>query len=133
MRKHLLRAALLAGLGVLGLAPGALAKQGGKPREYLVAFDKGTSAKAARAAVAAAGGRVVHRNRAIGVATVRSSDPAFAANAKRQAVISGAARNATIGHAPGAGSKQGPPWREVEAEPSNGRSGSPEAPPVAGD
>jgi lantibiotic leader peptide-processing serine protease len=133
MRKHLLCAALLAGLGALGLAPGALAKQGAKPREYVVAFDAGTSAKQARKAVAAAGGRVVRRNRAIGVATVRSSDPAFAAKARRQAVIAGAARNATIGHAPGAGSKQGPPWREVESEPSNGGSGRGDREPVSGD
>jgi lantibiotic leader peptide-processing serine protease len=123
MRKHLLRAALLSGLAVLGVVPAAQAKQGPRAHEFVVAFDKGTSAKAARAAVAAAGGRIVRENRAIHVATVRSSDPAFASRAKRQAAIRGAARNATIGRSPGAGAKQGPPWRRVEEERANGRHG----------
>jgi subtilisin family serine protease len=133
MRKQLLCAALLSGLAVLGIAPGALAKQGPSAREFVVAFERGTSSKEARAAVAAAGGKVVDQNRAIDVATVRSSDPAFARKADAQAAISGAVSNSTIGHAPNAGSKQGPPWRRVEEEPSNGDSGHGDRAPVNGD
>jgi subtilisin family serine protease len=133
MRKHLLCAALLSGLAVLGLAPGALAKQGPSAREFVVAFEKGTSSKEGRAAVAAAGGKVVDVNKAIGVATVRSSDPAFARKADGQAAITGTAPNATIGHSPGAGRKEGPPWRRVENEPSNGSSGRGDRAPVTGD
>jgi lantibiotic leader peptide-processing serine protease len=132
MRKHLLCAALLAGLGVLCLAPAALAKQGGKVREFVVAFKDGTSSKAGRKAVAAAGGRVVAMNRAIDVATVRSTDPAFVRKADAQAAITGAVQNATIGRSPGAGTKE-PPWRQVENEPSNGGSGRGGQEPVPGD
>ena len=133
MRKQLLCAALLSGLAVVGLVPAAQATQGPRTHEFVVAFKRGTSAREARAAIAAAGGKVVRQNRAIGVATVRSNDTAFARRVSRQAAVSGAAANATIGHAPGAGQKEGPPWRRIEEERSNGRSGRGDAPAVNGD
>jgi subtilisin family serine protease len=133
MRKHLLRAALLAGAATLGLVPTASAGQGASVREYVVAFKDGTSTRAGRAAVAAAGGRVVDHNRAIGVATVRSSNPAFLRRADAQAAISGAAANAAIGREPGAGKKDRPAWRDVESEPSNGDAARRGETPVSGD
>jgi lantibiotic leader peptide-processing serine protease len=133
MRNHMLRAALLAGLTALGLAPAAAAAQGTGVREFVVAYERGTSAKEGRAAVAAAGGRVVSLNRAIGVATVRSRDRGFVRKAVAQAAIARAAGNATIGRSPGAGRKDGPPWRRFENEPSSGRSPRGRTEPVSGD
>jgi subtilisin family serine protease len=72
----------------------------GRAREYLVLYERGASAQAARAAIARAGGRVVRENRAVGLATVRSARRGFASAAARSAAIEGAARNRAIGHAP---------------------------------
>jgi subtilisin family serine protease len=68
--------------------------------EYVVAYADGVSAAAARAAIKAAGGTVVKENTRVGVATVKSSNPSFAAAADRQKALVGAARNRPIGQAP---------------------------------
>ena len=72
--------------------------------EYVVAYADGASAAAARAAIKAAGGTVVKENTQVGVATVKSTNPAFIAAAGRQSALVGAARNRPIGRLPsGAG------------------------------
>jgi subtilisin family serine protease len=86
-------ALLVAGLAVANA-------QAAAPREYVVVYKAGASPQAARAAVAAAGGRIVEENTAIGVATVRADDAAFEANAASQPALEGAATNAPIGQAP---------------------------------
>jgi subtilisin family serine protease len=47
-----------------------------------------------------AGGRVVRENRAVGVATVRSAQPGFARDLRRDAAIDGVAADRSIGRAP---------------------------------
>src|SRR5918994_5437437 len=79
--------------------------------EYVVAYADGASAAAARAAIKAAGGTVLKENTRVGVATVKSSNPAFIAAAGRQSALVGAARNRPVGKLPsGAGS----PREDVE-------------------
>ncbi len=69
--------------------------------EYVVAYADGVSAAAARAAIKAAGGTILKENARVGVATVKSSNPAFIAAAGRQKALVGAARNRPIGQSPG--------------------------------
>jgi subtilisin family serine protease len=83
----------------------------GKAREYVVVYEQGVSAAEGRQAVEAAGGTIVSDNAAIGVATVRSDDRSFAANAARQDGLEGAAPNEAIGKAP---RDQRAPWQDVE-------------------
>ena len=71
--------------------------------EYVVAYADGASAAAARAAIKAAGGTVVKENAQVGVATVKSSNPAFMAAVGRQSALVGAARNQPVGKIPGGG------------------------------
>ncbi len=58
------------------------------------------SPEAAHAAITAAGGRIVKENDRVGVATVRTNNPNFAALARQQAALFGVARNRQIGQAP---------------------------------
>jgi subtilisin family serine protease len=69
--------------------------------EYVVAYADGASAAAARAAVKAAGGTILKENARVGVATVKSANPAFLSAAAAQKALVGAARNRPIGQAPG--------------------------------
>jgi subtilisin family serine protease len=86
-------------VAVLALPGVALAAEG-QAHEYVVLYERGAPAVEARQAVQAAGGTIVEENRAIGVATVRATDAAFAERAAQQAALVGAARNEAIGHAP---------------------------------
>jgi lantibiotic leader peptide-processing serine protease len=98
-----MRRVLFAALAACALA-GAVASADGAPtgpgREYVVLYEHGASGKAARAAIADAGGRVVSENAEIGVATVRSSKGSFAGDVARSRAIVGATTNRIIGHAP---------------------------------
>jgi subtilisin family serine protease len=76
------------------------ASAGSQPREYVVLYERGVSAAQGREAVEDAGGRIVSVNTKIGVATVRSSNRDFTADAAREGALVGAARNRPIGHAP---------------------------------
>jgi subtilisin family serine protease len=69
-------------------------------REYVVLYERGASAAQGREAVKDAGGRIVSANDKIGVATVRSTNRDFIADAAREGALVGAARNRPIGHAP---------------------------------
>src|SRR4029453_979418 len=68
--------------------------------EYLVAYADGVSAAAAGAAVKAAGGTILKENTRVGVATVKSANPAFLSAAAAQKALVGAARNRPIGRIP---------------------------------
>ena len=68
--------------------------------EYVVAYADGASAAAARAAVKAAGGTILKENTRVGVATVKSANPAFLSAAAAQKALVGAARNRPIGRIP---------------------------------
>ena len=114
MRKFLLVAlavlvaaalALPANAGLSGQAPSAAQSQSSGALqsangEYVVAYADGTSAAAARAAVKAAGGTVLKENTQVGVATVKSANPAFLSAAAAQKALVGAARNRPIGKLP---------------------------------
>ena len=126
MRKSMLCVVLLGALVALSMPTAALAKRSARPHQFVVLYKNGVSAKAARAAIRAAGGRVVRENRAIGLATVRTRSSRFAVRARAQAALAGAATDRPIGRAPGAG-QSAPPWRAVESE-GNGRGAPGEAP-----
>ena len=68
--------------------------------EYVVAYAEGVSAATARAAVKAAGGTIMKENSKVGVATVKSANPAFLRAAAGQKALVGAARNRPIGRIP---------------------------------
>jgi subtilisin family serine protease len=97
--------ALPANAGLSGQAPSAAQSQSSGALqsangEYVVAYADGASAAAARAAVKAAGGTVLKENTQVGVATVKSANPAFLSAAAAQKALVGAARNRPIGKLP---------------------------------
>jgi subtilisin family serine protease len=110
MKKLLCRACMVAGAVLLVGAAGASADGG---RHYVVVYDNDASISAARQAVRDAGGTIVSENKAVGVATVRSSDPAFMRKADAKRAIYGASANTVVGRAPGADK---PAWRDIERE-----------------
>ena len=76
------------------------AKQASSNRTYVVLYEKGAQVRAAHAAIKRAGGTIVHENRKVGVATVRSANARFRAAVARSSALYGAARNRSIGYAP---------------------------------
>ncbi len=104
---------LVGAVGVAGLAAAtaaallpvgvdAQAAATGAPVEYVTLF-AGTTPQAeasARAAIAAAGGKILRENDAIGTALVRSDRTAFATLVRRSGAVLGAVPNRAIGHAP---------------------------------
>jgi lantibiotic leader peptide-processing serine protease len=110
MNKLLCRACAVAGAVLLVGAAGASADGG---RQYVVVYDNDASLGAARQAVRDAGGTIVSENKAVGVATVRSSDPAFMRKADAKRAIYGTSANTVVGRAPGA---DRPAWRDIERE-----------------
>jgi subtilisin family serine protease len=68
--------------------------------EYVVLYKSTAAATAAKAAIKAAGGTVLHENAAIGMATVRSNRADFIAAVSGKAGVAGAARNRAIGAVP---------------------------------
>lgn len=91
-------------LAVTGLAAAsataATAAPAGGEQQYVVVFAEGTSSAEARAAVEASGGTIVSENAEVGVATVVTTDAAFAEQAADQAAIEGTAQNRVIGGVP---------------------------------
>jgi lantibiotic leader peptide-processing serine protease len=83
-------------------------KQQQRSQSYVVLYERGVSTAEARAAVAAAGGRIVRENLKVGVATVRSSNSRFFAAAARSRAIEGVARDKRIGRVPRIARKGGP-------------------------
>lgn len=128
MKKLLCRACTLAGAALLLGAAGAGAEANG---DYVVVYQQGVGLDAARQAVRDAGGTIVSENKAVGVATVRSSDPAFAKKADAKRAVYGVTANRAIGRAP---SDAKPAWRGVETERGgHGGRGAEHDPPVNGD
>jgi lantibiotic leader peptide-processing serine protease len=82
----------------------------------VVAYADGVSAATARAAVKAAGGTILKENARVGVATVKSSNPAFIDAASGQQALVGAARNRPIGQAPGGAQERDSVERLTAAE-----------------
>jgi lantibiotic leader peptide-processing serine protease len=70
------------------------------PREYEVLYKDGASLDQAHAAIRSAGGTIVSENKAIGLATVRSSRTDFAADARSESAVDGVAVNRVVGEAP---------------------------------
>ncbi|WP_254714955.1 S8 family serine peptidase [Actinomadura sp. NAK00032] len=68
--------------------------------EYVVLYKERVSPGQAHHAVRAAGGKIVHENRDVGVATVRSDNPEFIRAVMRQRALEGVAHNRIIGQAP---------------------------------
>ena len=94
---------MLASLATLALASGSAQpapEASARTSEYVVLYAAGASNAAGRAAVEAAGGKIVRVNRKVGLATVRSSNPSFVSDVARKAAVDGAARNRRIGYAP---------------------------------
>src|SRR5919197_1966122 len=126
MQKLLCRAGAIAGALVLVGAAGASAAQ------YVVVYEQGASLGAARDAVHDAGGTIVSENKAVGVATVRSRDPAFARKADEERALYGAtSADRAIGKAPRDAAK--PAWRDVESERGTPSGGGHHPPVVNGD
>jgi lantibiotic leader peptide-processing serine protease len=92
--------------------------------EYVVAYADGASAAAARAAVKAAGGTILKENTRVGVATVKSANPAFLSAAAAQKALVGAARNRPIGRIPNGGSARDEVERLTAAERAAVKGGS---------
>jgi subtilisin family serine protease len=93
--------ALIAALAValVGSVPMASARTDGRLREYVVQYGAGVSLAEGRAAVRAAGGKVVDELSAIGVAKVVSRNGGFILDATAHEALAGAARNRVIGYA----------------------------------
>jgi hypothetical protein len=98
MRKPLLCVVLLGAVAALSIPAAASAA---RPHSYVVLLKHGTSAADARAAIRAAGGTIVRRNKAIGLVTVNSTSARFLGRAKAQRAVAGVARNRVIGRSPG--------------------------------
>jgi subtilisin family serine protease len=80
--------------------PGSGSKTQGQARDYVVLYKDGVSLEKAHSAVKAAGGAIVSENKAVGVATVRSTSTAFLTDARKQPAVDGVAPNRVVGEAP---------------------------------
>jgi lantibiotic leader peptide-processing serine protease len=110
---------------------------GGHARTYVVVFDSGASTRQATRSIQAAGGTVERVNSAVGVATVRSTNADFAADAAARPGIEGAAANRSIGRAPRE-SRTRPEREQIERldaarQASRGEQPTVPAAPVTGD
>ena len=132
---HSMRKPVLVGLlaaAAFGVAQTASA--GGDAKEYVVLYEQGVSAAQGREAVEDAGGRILKVNTKVGLATVRSTEADFAAQAAQESALVGAAPNRPVGEAP---KQRVAPRADVE-DPSfdagrarSARAGQPKAAPEA--
>jgi subtilisin family serine protease len=74
-------------------------------QEYVVLYEEGAAPDAARAAVRAAGGRVVEENTALGIAMVRSTESRFLKRVDAASLLRGATTDRVVGALPGAAEK----------------------------
>jgi lantibiotic leader peptide-processing serine protease len=99
-------AAALAGTTIVGTTTAGADTSGSGttagPQTILVLSAEGASGAETRAAIRDLGGRVVDVNEAVGLYTVRTSTEGFAAKALRSDAVSAAAKDRSIGYAPGA-------------------------------
>ena len=103
-------------------SPPATAQGGGTTaaQTFIVLYDQAASAEQARAAITAAGGRLVKENTAVGVATVTTTDAGFRAAANRQAALAGVATDRVIGSVP---RDKAPARKDIERAPDGAPSG----------
>ncbi len=83
--------------GALLIPAAAPSRPNTSAREYVVLYESGASTEAAHAAIRRAGGTILRENRAVGLATVRSANADFLADATAEAALFGAAGNQAIG------------------------------------
>ena len=105
MRKLVLLAAACAAGGLAVAASDGTAGPS-TARQYVVLTKDGASQQAADRAIAAAGGRVLSRNEAVGLTTVSSDREGFAADVAQADAVQGAAQERAIGRAPADRAKQ---------------------------
>jgi lantibiotic leader peptide-processing serine protease len=87
--------------GVVGaLAATGSPAESGNARTYVVLLDQSSTADQATKAIEAAGGSVERLNTAVGVATARSTNDSFAADARQQGAVQGVAADRSIGQVP---------------------------------
>gem|GEM_PF-130332 len=91
---------VLTAAAIVPIRSAAQHRPSGPAGEYVVLYRNPHAGAAARAAIAAAGGRVLRENRGIGTALVRTANPAFASDVGRGGAVLGAAHNRPIGHLP---------------------------------
>lgn len=96
--------ALAVAVATTATARPTTASPAGSESSYIVVYN-GSSAEA-RTALARLGATVVRENTVVGVASVRTRNSAFAAQAARERVIFGVAKDVPIGRAPGAGQRE---------------------------
>lgn len=72
----------------------------GPATDYVVVYADAKHPRAARAAIAAAGGRMLSENRDVGTALVRTDNSDFTTTVRRGGAVLGAAHNRAIGHLP---------------------------------
>jgi subtilisin family serine protease len=102
------RTALIAACAVVTTAlaipayagPSKARSAAGQQKEYVVLYKEGVSLDRARAAVKSAGGTIVKENTDVGVATIRTTNGGFMADAGHQSALDGVARNRAVGEAP---------------------------------
>ena len=104
MRKNWLTATVCGALlaGTVGVLPSSAADEGTE-QTYVVVYNNPADPAGARSAIAAAGGRIVKENTAVGVATVASSNRGFETDVRATGSIIGASpATKVIGRLPGA-------------------------------
>ena len=119
-------AVVLAG-SALAFAGQSRAEEGSSNGKFVVLYDEGASQGAARAAVKAAGGRVVEENTAVGLATVRAGGGFVDAVADSDAIY-GAAEDRSIGKAPADRRKKNRDLERLTAERQKAQAGKPAKP-----
>jgi subtilisin family serine protease len=112
VRKIAVSIALAGALALAGVPAVGASAPSGASRTYVVKYEDGVAASAARAAVLELGGTIVRENAAVGVATVRSRSASFILDAAAHPALVGAARNLPIGNA-GPGNVL-PAWQRLE-------------------
>ncbi|MCU1544330.1 MAG: peptidase [Microbacteriaceae bacterium] len=114
-------------LGATAVAAPRAAVETTAQQEYVVLYVAGTAPDVAHSAIAAAGATIVSENTDVGVATVVSTNPDFAADADAQPAIEGTARNRIVGDVPKSRKASGEAGKHDPAE-AEGRGGAAAAP-----
>lgn len=127
----------LVGLSVCVLLLGLAAPIGAQPatesRSFLVLFADGASNASGRAAVAAAGGVVIHVNSTVGLAEVTSANPQFLGDVRAQAAVKAASLDRSIGNIrPGMAPRFADERLQEERTESRPHSGGPAVKPAPG-
>jgi subtilisin family serine protease len=100
----------------LGSSQPTAASAGAGAAEYIVLYTSTGSARAARAAIRAAGGSVVSENSEVGYAVARSGTADFATAVAASSAVVGAARDRIIGFAPPAAARSAAKTRSKSRE-----------------